>query len=44
MKTQGVDFLYNVQTDVSVRRGIIWGINIHIIHKGEVIFFFVMYI
>ena len=33
---QGVDSSYNVLTNVSVRRGIIWGINVHSINKGEV--------
>ena len=33
-----VDFSYHMQSDVSVRRGIIWGISVHNIHKGEVLF------
>ena len=33
-----VDFSYHIQSDVSVRRGIIWGISVHNIHKGEVLF------
>ena len=33
-----VDFSYHIQSDVSVRRGIIWGISVHNINKGEVLF------
>ena len=33
-----VDFSYHIQSDVSVRRGIIWGISVQNIHKGEVLF------
>ena len=29
-----VDSSYHVWTSVSVRRGIIWGISVHSIHKG----------
>ena len=32
----GVVFPYHVQTNVSVRRGIIWGISLHSIHMEEV--------
>ena len=39
-----VDSSYNIQTNVSVRRGFIWGINVHSIHKGEVLFFSSVYI
>ena len=28
----GVDSTYHIQTNVSIRRGIIWGINIHNIY------------
>ena len=41
-KTQGVDSSFNV--NVSVRRGKMWGINLHNIHKGEVIFLFIVYL
>ena len=40
----GVDFPNHVQIDVSVRRGAIWGISIHNIHQGEVIYFSSVYI
>lgn len=29
-----MDPSYHIQTSVSVQRGIIWGISVHIIHKG----------
>ena len=31
----GVDSSYNVQTNVSVRRGVIGGNSVHNIHNGE---------
>ena len=43
-ETVGVDFLYHVQTNVSVRRGSIWGITAHTIHNGGVLFFSNVYI
>jgi hypothetical protein len=36
----GVDSSYHVRTNVSVRRGIIWDISVHNIHKGVALFFF----
>ena len=39
----GVDSSYHVRIDVSVRRGIIWGISVHSINKGEVLFFSSVY-
>ena len=39
-----VDFLYNLQTNVTVRRGIIWGISVHDVHLVDVSFLCVMYI
>ena len=39
-----MDPSYYVQTNVSVRRGIIWGISVHRVHKGEVLFFSSVYI
>ena len=41
---QGVDSSYNVRNNVSVVRGIFWHISVHNIHKGEVLFFFSVYI
>ena len=35
VETQGVDSLYNVRSNVCVRRVIIWGISIHTTHKGK---------
>jgi hypothetical protein len=35
----GVDSSYNVPTNVSVRRGKFQGINVHSIHKGDVLLF-----
>ena len=40
----GVDSSYHVWIKLSVRRGIIWGISVHTIHKIEVLFFFSVYI
>jgi hypothetical protein len=40
MNPQGVDQSYHVQTNMSVERGIIWGISVYNIYKGEVLFFF----
>ena len=37
---QGFDSSYYIQTKVSVRRGIIWGIDVRSIDKGEVLIFF----
>ena len=37
---QGFDSSYYIQTKVSVRRGIIWGIDVRSIDKGEVSIFF----
>ena len=34
----GRDSSYHVGANVNVRRGIIWGISIHNIHKGEILF------
>ena len=34
----------HVRINVSVRRGILWGISMHSIHKGEVLFFSSVYI
>lgn len=31
-----MDSSYNVQINMSVRRGIIWGIDVYDKHKGEV--------
>ena len=39
MQNGGLDSSYHVQINVSVKKGIIWGISIHNIHKGEVWFF-----
>ena len=36
--SMGMDSSYHLQTKVSVRRGIIWGISIQSMHKGEVYF------
>jgi hypothetical protein len=33
-----VDSSYHIQITVSIRRGIIWGISVHNIHKEEVLF------
>ena len=41
---QGVDSSYHVRINMSVRRGIIGGITIHIIHKEEVKFLSSVYI
>ena len=40
----GVDFSYHLRTNVSVIKGNIWGITVHGIHKGEVLFFSSAYI
>ena len=37
--TQVVDSSQHVWTNMSARRGLIWDINVHSIHKGEVFFF-----
>ena len=37
---RGVDYSYHVRTNVSVRRVIIFGISVHNIQHGEVLFFF----
>jgi hypothetical protein len=39
-----VDSSYHVQANVSVRRGIIEGISVYSIHKGEVLFISNVYI
>ena len=36
--TMGVDFLYHVQTNVSVKASIIWGASTHSIHIGESVY------
>ena len=41
---QGVDSSYHIWTNMSVRRGIIWGISAHSIDKGEVLIFSSLYI
>ena len=38
-----MDSSYQVQTNVSVERDIIWIINAHSMHKGEVLFLSHMY-
>ena len=35
-----MDSSFHVWTDVSVKRGIIWGISVHNMHMGEVLIFF----
>lgn len=37
--SMGVNSSHNVQTNMSSRRGIVWGISIYSIHKGDVLFF-----
>ena len=32
----GLIFSYPIRTNVSVRRGVIWGISVHNIHKGDI--------
>ena len=39
----GVDFSYDICTNVSVRRVVIWTISVHIVRKGEVLFFSSVY-
>ena len=41
---EGVDSLYHVQTNVSARMGITWGIKVHSIHKGEALFYLSVHI
>ena len=36
--SMGVNSSYNVQTNMSSRRGIMWGISIYSIRKGDVLF------
>ena len=38
----GLDSSYHIQTNVTIRRGIISSISVHNIHEREVIFFFVV--
>jgi len=38
---QGVESLYHVQNNMSIRRNIIWGISVHSIHKGLLLFYHV---
>lgn len=40
----GVDSSYNVQANMSVRRGITRGISVHSIYKEKVLFFYSVYI
>ena len=44
LKPHGFDSSYHIWTNVSVRRGVIWGISVHGIHKGEVLFISSVYI
>ena len=44
MLSRGVNSSYHIQTNVGVERGIIWGINVRCIHKGEVLLRFSVYI
>lgn len=39
----GVDSSYHVWIDVSLRKGVMWGISIQSVHKGEVLFLFSEY-
>ena len=34
------DTLYHVQTNVSIKIGVVWGISVDTIHKGELLIFF----
>ena len=43
-ETHGVDSSYHVPTNESVRRGIIRGISVHRIYKGEELFSSSVYI
>ena len=40
----GVDYSYYVWNTVRVRNGDIWGIDVHRIHKGHVLFFFIVHL
>ena len=40
----GVDSSYHIWTHMSVRRDITWGMSVHNIHQGEVLFFSSVYI
>ena len=40
---RGVDNSYHVRTNVSIRSGIVWGISVHIVHKGQVFIFSIVY-
>ena len=42
--TLGVDSSHHTQTNVSVIRGIVWGISVHSTRKGEVLFLSSVYI
>ena len=42
--TRGMNSSYYIQTNVSVERGVIWGISVPSIDKGGVLFFSIVYI
>ena len=42
LTSHGVDSSYHMQTNMGVRKGNVWGISVHSINKGEVLFVFVM--
>lgn len=43
-RPRGVDSSYNVQANMSVRRGVTRGISVHSIYKEKVLFFYSVYI